>query len=136
MSITDQEGQSKEGIGRIPTDVLIVLVVILSATLAFGLGVLAGKDMMKTEGKDGFWIEQLPERPEASGGGPAAVIEAIPEPVVEGPKVYMASKSGTKYYLPTCGTAKRIKEENRVWFSTKDEAEAAGYGPAANCPGL
>lgn len=137
MTIADQERESKEGIGRIPTDVLIVLVVILSATLAFGLGVLAGKDMAKTDGKDGFWIEQLPERPEASGGGPAAVIEAVPEePIVTGPKVYLASKTGTKYYLPTCGTAKRIKEENKVWFSTKDEAEAAGYGPAANCPGL
>ena len=136
MSIPDPERKDKEGVGRIPTDLLIVLVVILSATLAFGLGVLAGKDMAKPNGKDGFWIEQLPQRPDASGGGPAAAIEAIAEPVVEGPKVYMASKTGTKYYLPTCGTAKRIKEENRVWFSTKDEAEAAGYGPAANCPGL
>lgn len=136
MTIADEEQQGKKGVGRIPADLLIVLVIVLSASLAFGLGVLAGKDMAKTEGKDGFWIEELPVKPEASGGGPAAVIEAVPEPVVEGPKVYMASKSGTKYYLPTCGTAKRIKEENRVWFSTKDEAEAAGYAPAANCPGL
>ncbi|MES2668598.1 MAG: hypothetical protein V4644_02835 [Patescibacteria group bacterium] len=138
MTIADQEEQGKKGLGRIPADVLILLVLILSSTLAFGLGVLAGKDMAKTEGKDGFWIEELPQALKEGGGGPAAVIEAPepPEPVEEGPKVYMASKNGTKYYLPTCGTAKRIKEENRVWFSTKEEAEAAGYGPAANCPGL
>jgi hypothetical protein len=49
---------------------------------------------------------------------------------------YVASKSGTKYYLPWCGTVARIKDENKVWFQTKAEAEAAGYGPAANCKGL
>jgi hypothetical protein len=135
MTIADEKGEGKKGVGRIPPDVLIVLTLILSATLAFGLGVLAGKDMAKAEGKDGFWIEQIPKEPEAANGGPAAVIKAVPA-MEEGPKVYMASKSGTKYYLPTCGTAKRIKEENRVWFATKEEAEAAGYGPAANCPGL
>ncbi len=49
---------------------------------------------------------------------------------------YVASKTGTKYYLPSCGTAKRIKDSNKVWFMTKTEAEAAGYQPAANCKGL
>lgn len=49
---------------------------------------------------------------------------------------YVASKSGTKYHLPWCSGAKRIKEENKVWFATKEEAEAAGYSPASNCKGL
>jgi hypothetical protein len=49
---------------------------------------------------------------------------------------YVASKSGTKYHLPWCSGAQRIKEENKVWFSTKESAEAAGYAPAANCPGI
>ncbi len=49
---------------------------------------------------------------------------------------YVASKSGTKYYLPWCGAAKKIKEENKVWFATKADAEKAGYTPASNCPGL
>ena len=49
---------------------------------------------------------------------------------------YVASKSGTKYYLPWCGGVKRIKDENKVWFKTKDEAEGAGYSPAANCKGI
>jgi len=51
-------------------------------------------------------------------------------------QAYMASKSGTRYYLPSCSGASRIKEENKVWFSSASEAEAAGYTPAANCPGL
>lgn len=49
---------------------------------------------------------------------------------------YVASKSGTKYHLPWCGSAKQIKEENKIWFATKAEAEAAGYLPAANCKGI
>ncbi len=48
----------------------------------------------------------------------------------------VASKSGTKYHLVTCPGAKQIKEENKVYFASSAEAEAAGYGAAANCPGL
>ncbi|MDP3402697.1 MAG: Ada metal-binding domain-containing protein [bacterium] len=140
MTIADGTQRGKALLGRIPPDILVVLVLILSATLAFGLGVLAGKDMVKAEGKDGFWIEQLPEKPLPSAGGPAAAIEAVkvakPAIPVATSGTYLASKNGTKYYLPTCGSAKRIKPENIVWFQTKAEAEAAGYGPAANCPGL
>lgn len=136
MTIAEGKEGGKAGIGRIPADILIVLVLILSATLAFGLGVLAGRDMAKTEGKDGFWIEESPMKPLEDGGGPAAAVEAPPAAPVATSGTYMASKNGTKYYLPTCGSAKRIKTENIVWFQTKGEAEAAGYGPAANCPGL
>lgn len=140
MTIADGTERGKAVLGRIPPDILVVLVLILSATLAFGLGVLAGKDMVKAEGKDGFWIEQLPEKPLPSAGGAASAIEALKsaKPTIPAATsgTYLASKNGTKYYLPTCGSAKRIKAENIVWFQTKAEAEAAGYGPAANCPGL
>jgi Na+-transporting methylmalonyl-CoA/oxaloacetate decarboxylase gamma subunit len=49
---------------------------------------------------------------------------------------YVASKSGTKYHLPWCGSAKKIKDENKIWFATKEEAEKAGYTPASNCKGI
>jgi len=49
---------------------------------------------------------------------------------------YVGSKSGTKYHLITCAGAKRIKPENKIYFRTTTEAEAAGYSKAANCPGL
>lgn len=145
MTIADHKDQGKAILGRIPSDVLVVLVILLSATAAFGLGILAGKDMAKEETKGGFWIEQLPQEAAKGLGGPAAAVTAIPSqkavpaevgPAVPAVQTYVASKSGSKYYLPTCGTAKRIKEENKVWFGTKEEAESAGYGPAANCPGL
>jgi methylphosphotriester-DNA--protein-cysteine methyltransferase len=67
-----------------------------------------------------------------------ANIPAIPTiiPVSTSPKVYVASKTGKAYYLPSCAAANRIKEENKVWFSSQEGAEKAGYTKAANCPGL
>lgn len=56
--------------------------------------------------------------------------------VPQSENAYVASKSGTKYHLPWCGGAKKIKEENKIWFATKEDAEKAGYTPAANCKGI
>ncbi|MEK7208885.1 MAG: hypothetical protein AAB677_01340 [Patescibacteria group bacterium] len=49
---------------------------------------------------------------------------------------FVGSKNGTKYHYPWCPGAVRIKEENKVWFTTVEDARRAGYTPAANCPGL
>lgn len=49
---------------------------------------------------------------------------------------YVASKSGKFYHYPWCAGAQRIKEENKIWFQTKEGAEKAGYKPAGNCEGL
>lgn len=49
---------------------------------------------------------------------------------------FVASKNGTKYHLSTCGGAKNIKPENKLFFNSREEAEAAGYTKATNCPGL
>ncbi len=48
----------------------------------------------------------------------------------------VASRNGTKYHLPGCPGAGQIKEENKIWFESSAAAVAAGYSPAANCPGL
>lgn len=50
--------------------------------------------------------------------------------------LYTASVSGTVYYPISCKSVSRIKDENKIFFSTKTEAEAAGYAPAKNCSGL
>jgi hypothetical protein len=74
-----------------------------------------------------------------SQGVQTAAVENAPAPSAHAPEgrdTFVASKSGTKYYLPSCSGAARIKEENKVWFSSAGEAAAAGYEPAANCPGL
>lgn len=49
---------------------------------------------------------------------------------------FVASKNGSKYHLPWCPGTSQIKEENELRFTSKEAAEAAGYTPAANCPGI
>lgn len=49
---------------------------------------------------------------------------------------FVASKNSTKYHLPDCPGVRRIAEHNKIWFSSKEEAESLGYQPASNCPGL
>lgn len=48
----------------------------------------------------------------------------------------VASRNGSKYHRTDCSGAKQIKDENKVYFNTVEAARAAGYSPAANCPGL
>ena len=49
---------------------------------------------------------------------------------------FVASKNGKKYYFSWCDGAKRISVNNIVRFENREDAEAAGYEKAANCPGL
>lgn len=48
----------------------------------------------------------------------------------------VGSKNSTKYHYPWCSGAQRIKDSNKVWFSSEKEARDRGYTPAGNCPGL
>lgn len=65
----------------------------------------------------------------------ARVLTNIKNSVPDG-KQYVASKNGKVFHLPWCPGAKRIKEENKIWFSSKEEALALGLKPAANCDGI
>ena len=132
MSITDQGGEGKRRSGRIPADLLVILILVLCCSAAFGLGVLTGKEMGKEGEGNTLWIEELSKEGRALPAA-AAVASEIIAPTSG---TYVASKSGTKYHLPGCSGAKRIKEENKVWFDTKEQAAAAGYTPASNCPGI
>jgi len=45
----------------------------------------------------------------------------------------VGSKNSDKYHLPTCQWASRIKQENRVCFSSIEDAQNQGYEPAKCC---
>ena len=49
---------------------------------------------------------------------------------------YVASKNGQVYHLLICPGAKQINDANKIYFNSKEEAEAAGLRPAANCKGI
>ncbi len=46
---------------------------------------------------------------------------------------FVASKNGTLVYPVNCSGAKRIKEENRVYFGSIEEALSMGYKESTNC---
>lgn len=46
---------------------------------------------------------------------------------------YVGSTNSDKYHYPACTYAKRILEENQIWFGSIEEAEAAGYKPCGVC---
>ena len=150
MSKTEDVGPSGAGL-RVPDGVLTVMVVLLASSASFGLGYVTGEGKADEEP---VRIEQGAASAESTQGLTAAV-SAAPltakatvvkpakakkaEPVgtaTEATGKYVASKKGTKYHLPTCSGAKTMSPENKIWFTTKEEAEAAGFTPAANCKGL
>lgn len=116
------------------TEYLLALLIIAVSLISFYLGRVSvgeGRNVLRT-----------PPTPAAVIEAKTPIIQEIVStttPSTEEKKAaetYVASKSGTKYHLPWCPGAKQIKEENKVWFATKVDAEKAGYTPAANCKGI
>ena len=102
---------------------------ILIAVVSFGLGKLSERQFEPEIGPASviFTDNTAGESDDVTG-------TVVPETVLEGQ--FVGSVNGTKYHFPWCPGASQMKEENKVWFATKEEAEAAGYTPAANCKGL
>ena len=46
---------------------------------------------------------------------------------------YVASVNSDKFHEPSCSQAKRIKDGNRITFSSRDDAINAGYSPCGIC---
>jgi len=108
----------------INNDVFIVAVILFVGLISFGLGRLS----VISENKIPVSVEKL---------AGAVVNTQLSTPSVDSEeKLFVVSKNGTKYHYPWCSGAQRINEENKIWFDTKEEAEKAGYTPAANCKGL
>ena len=96
----------------------IVLIIVLVGLSGFGLGRLSVDD------NSGSPIEITRS---------ASVVQSNAQ-ATDGS--FVGSKNGSVYHFPWCSGAQRIKEENKVWFTSKADAESKGYRPAANCKGL
>lgn len=109
------------------TAALLVMVAIAS----FGLG-------QQSEAVSRSKTAEATKKPDISIQGDAFVTQSafVASSTTRGSLLVIASKSGSKYHLPNCPGAKQIKEANKVEFDSVEAAEAAGYTPAANCPGL
>ncbi len=123
MSIRELTSKIKLFVITKEKDLFFIILLLVTACLAFGLGRLAQIEANRTP----IRIE-IPTADEE--------ISVADQVTASLGGLYVASKSGTKYHFPWCAGALRIKEENKIWFDSKEQAEIAGYEPAANCKGL
>jgi hypothetical protein len=128
MTIAETRKKCKSLAGRIPRDAAIIAVIVLASSASFGLGFLAGRDAGQGSAK----IITVGETNEPTVATSPASVSPTEQPTGK----VVASKNGTKYYLPDCAAAGRISDTNKVWFVSAAAALNAGYEPAANCKGL
>ena len=129
MTIAEVREKCKKLVASLPRDLLILGILISASTLSFGLGYLTGSDMHS--GTELLRLEPFMPDAESPGQAPTSKVGAP-----TGSVGVVASKNGTKYYLPDCAGAGRISDANKIWFTSAVAAVAAGYAPAANCNGL
>ena len=112
-------------------DILVILIIILVGLASFELGRLSRES---TNG--GLKIDYKGQEANiiganASNLAPNADIGETTNSQTRGS--FFASKKGTKYYGVTCSAGKTIKEKNKIYFSTADDAIKAGYQLSNSC---
>ena len=109
-------------------DILTVIIIILVGLASFGLGRLS--KVAQNAGISVEYLMKVEKGAEDILGSKPAVL-GISEDLT--PKAFFASSRGSKYYSIGCTGGKTIKQENRIYFVTKEEAEGAGYELSASC---
>ncbi|MDO8594630.1 MAG: hypothetical protein Q7R93_03910 [bacterium] len=148
MNIPELRQKVKDTAGRLNTkEIFTMLLILVVGFGSFGLGRLSKLQ----EGKTPIRIEQAaavalsPLAKGVSEASPTGVVSSSvkgqlspvtsPDAPAAGGQL-VGSKGGTKYHFPWCSGAQRISEANKIWFNSVEEAQKAGYTPAANCKGL
>ena len=114
------------GVGEYEKELLLAVIISLSALLAYNAGRLATIEAKK-----------VPIRLIEAPAAPIAPVEppknGLPSENTNSKGQVVASKKGTKYHYLSCPGAKAIKEENKVFFASAMLAEQAGLTLAGNC---
>ncbi len=127
--------------------ILVLLALILVALVSFNAGQTHEKSIKSAEismtiNESSSKIVQKEQEVKALGEAlerkgleipqESAVDEKIAD-TAENECAFVGSKNSDKYHLPTCQWASRIKQENRVCFSSVEDAQNQGYEPAKCC---
>lgn len=132
MSIKEKVEEIKQGKNKRFETVITAIIIILVGLLSFGLGKLSHK-----ENRGSIRIEKVSIFENlAPSSNIRETLEASAAGFFTNEAEVVGSRNSDKYHYPWCSGAKRISESNRVYFKTIEEAQAAGYSPAGNCPGL
>ena len=110
--------------GNNRNDLFIASIIFFTGLSGFGLGRLSVD--LKTN-PPLFVVQPVDEQ----------ILETNPSDIASAADTrVVASRNGTTYYYPWCSGVKRIKEENKIWFTAKEAAQKAGLKLAGNCQGL
>lgn len=117
-SIDNFREKIKAAARAIPHSALVAVLIVLVAVTSFGLGRLST-----------IGTQTAPVTVTQPAGAPSTT------PHSPG-GLFVGSRYSSVYHFPWCAGAERIKQANAVWFTSEEDARAAGYRPAQNCPGL
>jgi len=138
MSIHEISDKIKSELGSTKGyDIAIVFIVILVGIVSFFLGRYsisennASKVIVTIPNEGNLASVVSAEDYDGSYEINEAKADSISQTLEKG--AFLASKNGTKYYPAGCSSANRIKEENKVWFRTEEEAIKAGLTRTSTC---
>ncbi len=120
----------------IADDLFFGFIVILVAVGAFGLGRISkiegARVPIRIEGEQEInkSINQENKELKQGLGSTHLILDG------ENKNLFVASKTGKKYFYPWCSGAQRISELKRIYFASKEQASVAGYTAASGCKGL
>ena len=119
--------------------IVLLFGLVIVAVLAFEVGVLKGQNYSKSA----LIIEKpaqalsVPNAPQDSQKTQNLTSSEVSTKIGEGEVPnncqFVASKNSDKYHKNTCATGKKIKPENKVCFSTEQEAIDKGLKKAGCC---
>lgn len=129
MSIPDSLDKIKGKINFDKTTVMYLFIIVGVGIGSFGLGRIS-VDYQKTEDIN-LATDKINNSILNQNTNSNTIVLGAQEKQQE--KRYVASKNGKMYYPLGCSGANRIKPENEVWFSTKEEAEKSGFTLSTTC---
>ena len=119
------------------SDIVLLAGVVLVALIGFGLGQLTTPEQkcepLIIENIESISTQEQLANPQILPGAASALGSSnLGVPSLLGPDspqqgMFVASRNSNKYHWPDCSFAQKIKPENRIWFSSEAQAQAAGY---------
>ena len=135
MSIPNILHKIKGNTGIDKTTVMFLFIIVGVGISSFGLGRLSLSNNSSGSGNINLAITEKEKVGESTDLGTNinnSDISTTPS-IQSSEKKYVASKNGKMYYSLGCSGAKRIKTENEIWFSTKEDAEKSGFTLSSTC---
>ncbi len=115
-------------------EIVLTIGVFLIAVISFQIGLLW---QINAKQGNNVVISEFDAAQANLGAIPAVLTgdkaDANTPAAVPAEKLFIASKNSKKYHKITCSWANRISEENKIYFSSREEAEKLGFEAASCC---